>query len=107
MTDTPGRVLLISATIGEGHNATARALQESAERAWPGCEVRWADALQVMGPGVGPLFRSIYVFNVERTPWLYDLFYAALWRHRWFADASRRFIGAWCGPRLRSVLRRS
>lgn len=107
MTDTPGRVLLISATIGEGHNATARALQEAAERAWPGCEVRWADALQVMGPGVGPLFRSIYVFNVERTPWLYDLFYAALWRYRWFADASRRFIGAWCGPRLRSVLRRT
>lgn len=107
MTNTPGRVLLISATIGEGHNATARALQEAAERAWPGCEVRWADALRAMGPGVGPLFRSIYVFNVERTPWLYDLFYAALWRHRWFADASRRFIGAWCGPRLRSVLRRT
>ena len=101
----PRRVLLVSATIGEGHNATARALEEAAHRLWPDCEVRWLDTLEVMGPGVGPLFRRIYVVNVERTPWLYDFFYAALWRYRWFAEGSRRFVGAWCGRRLRSPVR--
>ena len=101
----PRRVLLVSATIGEGHNATARALEEAARRLWPDCEVRWLDALRVMGPGVGPLFRRIYVVNVESTPWLYDFFYAALWRYRWFAEASRRFVGAWCGRLLRRKVR--
>lgn len=107
VTQSPRRVLLVSATIGEGHNATARALEEAARRLWPGCEVRWLDTLQVMGRGVGPLFKWIYVFNVEKTPWLYNLFYAALWRYRWFADASRRCIGAWCGRRLRPLIRRA
>lgn len=101
----PRRVLLVSATIGEGHNATARALEEAARRLWPDCEVRWLDALRVMGRGVGPVFQWIYVVNVERTPWLYNFFYAALWRYRWFASGSRRFVGAWCGRRLRSLVR--
>ena len=101
----PRRVLLVSATIGEGHNATARALEEAVRRLWPDCEVRWLDALRVMGPGVGPLFRRIYVVNVESTPWLYDFFYAALWRYRWFAEASRRFVGGWCGRLLRRKVR--
>lgn len=101
----PRRVLLVSATIGEGHNATARALEEAARWLWPDCEVAWLDTLRVMGPGVGPLFRRIYVVNVESTPWLYDFFYAALWRYRWFAESSRRFVAAWCGPLLRRRVR--
>ncbi len=97
----PGRVLVLSADIGEGHNATASAVEEAARTLWPGCATRRLDTLEVMGPGVGPLFRWIYVRNVESTPWLYDLFYNALWRQRWFADAARRFVGAWAGPLLR------
>ncbi len=103
----PRRLLLVSADIGEGHNATARAVEDAARRLWPDCEVSWLDTLEVMGRGVGPLFRWIYVANVESTPWLYDLFYAALWRHHWFAEGSRRFVGAWCGPRLRPLIRRA
>ncbi|MGH3438972.1 MAG: WS/DGAT domain-containing protein, partial [Sciscionella sp.] len=38
--------------------------------------------------------------NVRSTPWLYEFFYASLWRMRWFADASKRFVGGWCGRRL-------
>lgn len=59
-----------------------------------------------MGPGVRRAFNWIYTTNVQTTPWLYDFFYTALWRHRWFANACRRFVGAWCGRRLRPVLRR-
>ncbi|WP_433868649.1 MGDG synthase family glycosyltransferase [Saccharopolyspora sp. CA-218241] len=98
----PRRVLLISATIGEGHNATARAVAEAAEQRWPGCEVSWVDALAEMGGWVPRTFNWIYATNVESTPWLYDLFYSALWRWRWFADSSRRFVGAWSGRRLRA-----
>ncbi|HVV07685.1 glycosyltransferase [Amycolatopsis sp.] len=94
------KVLIVSAAMGEGHNATGRALQDSIARLWPDAETRWLDALDVMGSGVGPLFRWIYVSNVQRTPWLYEFFYRALWRYRWFASASKRFVGAWCGRRL-------
>lgn len=105
MTDEPPRrVLLVSATIGEGHNATARAVEEAVRDLWPHCEVSWLDSLEVMGRWVPPAFRWIYVTNVETTPWLYNFFYDALWRYRWFADSARRFVGAWSGRRLRPLI---
>ncbi len=96
----PHRVLVLSADMGGGHNATAGALEEAVARLWPKAEVRRLDSLDVMGPGIGPLFRSIYVGNVESTPWLYEFFYSSLWRRRWFARASKRFTGSWCGRML-------
>ena len=41
----PQRLLVVSADIGEGHNATARAVEERARRLWPGCEIRRLDTL--------------------------------------------------------------
>lgn len=98
-------VLVLSADMGEGHNSTGRALEEAAFEAWPGCRVNWLDTLEVMGPGVGPVFRRIYVTNVNSTPWLYEFFYATLWGSPWFARACKRFVGAWVGRRLRPCLR--
>lgn len=102
----PGRVFIVSADMGEGHNATARALAERVRQLWPRCDVRTVDTLQVMGRGVGPVFRRIYVTNVRSTPWLYEFFYSSLHRHRWFAVASKWFVGAWCGRRLAPRLER-
>ena len=100
VTRSPRRVLVVSADMGGGHNATAAALEESVGRVWPGSEIRRIDALDVMGGWVGDAFRRTYVSNVESTPWLYEFFYSSLWRHRWFAVASKRFVGTWCGRRL-------
>lgn len=100
MNNQVNRVLVVSAAMGEGHNATGRALSDAVGRLWPGASVTWLDTLEVMGAGVGPLFRWIYVSNVQTTPWLYEFFYRSLWRYRWFAEASKRFVGAWCGRRL-------
>jgi UDP-N-acetylglucosamine:LPS N-acetylglucosamine transferase len=91
--------------MGEGHNATGRALEETLRREWPDVQVRWLDTLRVMGRGVGPVFRRIYVSNVEQTPWLYELFYSALWRIPWFARAAKRFVAEWAGRRLRRPVR--
>ena len=41
----PRRALIVSADIGEGHNAAGRALEEAIARVWPGCRVGWLDAL--------------------------------------------------------------
>lgn len=86
--------------MGAGHDAAARALGAAARRRWPGCELAWADTLQVMGMGVGPTFRAFYVGNVRYTPSLYEFYFNANWRFRWFAESSKAFVGAWCGPRL-------
>ena len=103
-TPAPRRLLVVSATIGEGHNATAAAVEERAGELWPGCEIRRVDTLDVMGRVTGPAFRWIYRVNVDRTPWLYDFFYRELWRRPWFAAASCRFTGVWAGWALRSVV---
>lgn len=100
----PARILIVTADMGGGHNATARALEERAHVLWPDCDVRWADTLDVMGPGIGPLFRRIYVVNVQSTPWLYEFFYSSLVRWHWFAASSKRVVGAWCGRRLQPLL---
>jgi diacylglycerol O-acyltransferase / wax synthase len=101
---SPRRLLVVSANIGEGHNATARAVEERARQHWPGCEIRRVDTLDLMGRGVGPGFRWIYRVNVDTTPWLYDFFYRSLWRYPWFATASRRFVGTWSGVRLAPLI---
>ncbi|GAA3520559.1 wax ester/triacylglycerol synthase domain-containing protein [Actinocatenispora rupis] len=103
---TPRRVLVVSADMGGGHHATGRALEEDVERHWPGSEVRWVDTLDTMGRWVGPLFRRVYVANVRTTPWLYEYFYSALWRHRWFASASKGVVAAWSGRRLAGEVER-
>ncbi len=100
----PHRVLVVSATIGEGHNATARAVEERARQLWPGCTIRRVDTLVEMGSWVGPGFRWIYRVNVDTTPWLYDFFYRSLWRHRWFAASSCRVVGVWSGLRLAPII---
>lgn len=101
---SPRRLLVVSATIGEGHNATARAVEERARRLWPDCEIRRVDTLELMGSWVGPGFRWIYRVNVDTTPWLYDFFYRSLWRYPWFAAASCRFTGVWSGLRLAPII---
>ncbi|WP_033289575.1 MGDG synthase family glycosyltransferase [Amycolatopsis jejuensis] len=94
------RVLIVSANMGQGHHAAGRALEAAVRERWPDAAVEWIDVLDRLGPGIAPLFRRIYVANIETTPWLYEFFYAALWRIAWFTAASRWVVGTWCGRRL-------
>lgn len=106
MTGGP-RILVVSGDMGAGHNAAGRAVVEAARQRWPGCEDVWVDTLDVMGPGVGPTFRGFYVGNVRYTPRLYQFYFAANWRVRWFAQSSKWVVGAWSGPPLERVIRRT
>jgi UDP-N-acetylglucosamine:LPS N-acetylglucosamine transferase len=98
-------VLIVSADIGEGHNSAGRALEEAMTRAWPGAEVCWLDALAVMGPGFARLAKRFYVSQVQHLPWMYEFFFSAMWRHRWYLEATRRGTGAWFGRRLAPRIR--
>jgi diacylglycerol O-acyltransferase len=105
MTPVPRRALIVSATIGEGHNSAGRALQEAVERIWPGCEVGWLDTLSVLGPGVGPVARASYVSQIRHLPWMYEFFFSATRRRQWPLLATRRLIGSWCGRRMAPRIR--
>jgi UDP-N-acetylglucosamine:LPS N-acetylglucosamine transferase len=97
--------LIVSADIGEGHNAAGRALQEAIARVWPGCRVGWLDALAALGPGFGGLARGFYVTQVQRTPRMYEFFFSAMWRHGWYLESTRQGMGQWFGRRMHAPIR--
>ena len=70
-------VLLISASVGAGHNQAALAVRETLQAMRPDLVLRQMDSLDY----VGPLFRRVYAggyaMSVTRMPWLYGLGYRA------------------------------
>jgi UDP-N-acetylglucosamine:LPS N-acetylglucosamine transferase len=102
----PARVLLLTAAMGEGHNAAARAIADRIARHWPTAEVRTLDVIALLAPGMSRLAQAVYRLALGRAPAVYQLFYDLLRRHPWFAWGSKRFVAAWCGWRLWPRLRR-
>ncbi|MGD9991383.1 WS/DGAT domain-containing protein [Pseudonocardia sp.] len=92
---TPRRVLLVTGSLGEGHHAAARAVEERARALWPGVEVVWTETLDAMGRGAGSLFPAIYAGCVRRLPWLYDLYFRALWHVPPFRAGTRAVVSRW------------
>ena len=96
----PRRVLLVTGSLGAGHHAAARAVEERAHEAWPGVEVAWTDTLDGMGRHTGSLFRAVYAGCVRHLPWLYALYHRLLWTVPPFRAGTRVVIGLWSAPGL-------
>ena len=87
--DTP-RVLILSADVGEGHAAAARALCEQIEQSQTGAEVTIIDGLAAMGRVLRPVVEDGYRVQLNMMPWSYTLIYWLLehvlpfrWLVRW------------------------
>ncbi|MCW0215114.1 MAG: hypothetical protein OJJ54_17295, partial [Pseudonocardia sp.] len=91
----PDRILLVTGSMGEGHHAAARAVEERARALWPGVEVTWTETLDGMGRGTGPVFRAIYAGCVRYLPRLYELYFRLLWHCAPFRAGTRAVIGRW------------
>ncbi|MFC5949988.1 WS/DGAT domain-containing protein [Pseudonocardia lutea] len=104
MTD-PQRLLLVTGSLGAGHHAAARAVEERARRLWPGVEVTWTETLDGMGRRTGPVFRAVYAGCVRYLPWLYALYFRLLWHVPFFRAGTRAVVGRWSGRGLEPVLR--
>ena len=102
----PRRLLLVSGSLGGGHHAAARAVEEQARQAWPGVETAWVETLAGMGPGAGTVFRAVYAGCVRRAPWLYGLYFWLLWRLPPFRAGTRAVLGAWSARGLRAAIAR-
>ena len=98
--NVPRRVLIISAEMGEGHNAAAAALTEAIEECWPGCVVLRLDTMELRGVRFARAARWAYGFQLSVLPWSYEIFYDRLSRSQRFAGAARSCVGAFFGRRL-------
>ncbi len=76
----PHRVLILSADVGEGHAAAARALAEQIEASEQNAEVTVIDGLAAMGPLVRPVVEDGYRVQLRFFPWTYTLVYWLLER---------------------------
>lgn len=102
--DRATRVLIVSGEIGQGHEAVARAVQTTVTRDRPDCDVRVAEAFTRMGHGSGPVFRWLFEFAVQWTPWLQEAWYAAVTRSRLVRWFYREVMGAWVARALEDDL---
>ncbi len=69
------RVLILSADVGEGHAAAARALAEQIERSPHDAQVTVIDGLAAMGPLLRPVVEDGYRVQLRFMPWTYTLIY--------------------------------
>lgn len=101
----PRNILIISAEMGEGHNAAAAALTEAIRACWPGCVITQLDTMEVRGPRFARLARWSYGFQLNVWPWSYEVFYSTLSRSQGFADFSRAVVRLVFGRRLEKAMR--
>jgi processive 1,2-diacylglycerol beta-glucosyltransferase len=71
----PRRVLILSADVGEGHAAAARALKQQIEASEQHAEVTVIDGLAAMGPLVRPVVEDGYRVQLRFMPWTYTVVY--------------------------------
>jgi diacylglycerol O-acyltransferase / wax synthase len=100
----PRSVVIISAEMGEGHNAAAAALTEAIEECWPGCSVERLDTMELRGVRFARAARWAYGFQLSVLPWSYEIFYDGLSRSDRFAHMTKSVIGALFGRRLAKAL---
>jgi UDP-N-acetylglucosamine:LPS N-acetylglucosamine transferase len=71
----PSRVLILSADVGEGHAAAARALAQQIDDSPEQAEVTIIDGLAAMGPLLRPVVEDGYRVQLKFFPWTYTLVY--------------------------------
>jgi processive 1,2-diacylglycerol beta-glucosyltransferase len=71
----PKRVLILSADVGEGHAAAARALARQLDNSPEPTEVTVIDGLAAMGPFLQPVVEDGYRVQLRFFPWTYTAIY--------------------------------
>jgi processive 1,2-diacylglycerol beta-glucosyltransferase len=88
----PQRVLVLSADVGEGHAAAARALARQIEDSGQPAEVTVIDGLAAMGRLLQPVVEDGYRVQLRFMPWTYTVVYWLLERVGPIRWAARRLL---------------
>ena len=94
-------VLVLSAGVGGGHNAAARAVQAALETA--GYRATTMDGLRQMSPAVDSALRWTYAAQLKHAPWLYDATFR-IFALPGLRSAVRFAAGVICGRRLLRIV---
>lgn len=86
------RVLILSADVGEGHAAAARALARQIEEARQPAQVTVIDGLAAMGHVLRPVVEDGYRLQLRLVPWTYSLMYWLLEHVAPFRALIRRLL---------------
>ncbi|HEY5045662.1 MAG TPA: glycosyltransferase [Solirubrobacteraceae bacterium] len=88
----PRRVLILSADVGEGHAAAARALSDQIDSSPEQAEVAVIDGLAAMGRLLRPVVEDGYRVQLRLVPWTYTLMYWLLERVAPVRWSARRLL---------------
>jgi processive 1,2-diacylglycerol beta-glucosyltransferase len=88
----PKRVLILSADVGEGHAAAARALARQLDASPEPTEVTVIDGLAAMGPLLQPVVEDGYRVQLRFFPWTYTVIYLLLERVAPVRVAARKLL---------------
>src|SRR5690349_12127414 len=100
----PTRVLILSADVGEGHAAAARALAEQVEASPRAAEVTVIDGLAAMGRVLRPVVEDGYRVQLRLIPWSYTIVYWLLEHVRPFRAYTRRLLTLFGAHPLRRTI---
>ena len=92
--DRPRRVLILSADVGEGHAAAARALAGQIEASPQPAEVTVIDGLSAMGRVLRPVVEDGYRVQLRLFPWTYTVIYWMLEHVLPFRFVARKLLCA-------------
>ena len=92
------RILVVSASMGAGHDGAARELASRLRQQGHVAEVR--DFLDAGPLGTGRLLKRCYEFELRHVPSAYDATYRLWYRVPWLAPALTRFVTALAKPKL-------
>jgi len=100
------RVLVLTAPVGEGHIAAARALAEDLCRINEEASVTVCDALPALPRPLRWLLSDAYRWQLRAAPWLFGLLFGALRRSRVLRSLARAGLSLTGSRGLQRVLRR-
>jgi UDP-N-acetylglucosamine:LPS N-acetylglucosamine transferase len=100
------RVLILTASVGEGHDRPAQTLTAQLEREQPGVEVVIEDCLPAMGRAVALVSEDAPRVFFYRSQWLWDLGYWVFAGNRATRELTQRLITRLGGPGVMRLINR-
>jgi UDP-N-acetylglucosamine:LPS N-acetylglucosamine transferase len=100
------RVLILTASIGEGHDRPAQTLAAQLEREQPGVDVVIEDCLPAMGRAVTFVMEDAPRVGFYRAQWVWDLGFWVFAENRSTRELSQRLITRVGGPGLLRLIER-